>query len=305
MITTLQKRTRKEILLEDLKRFIQREKLTKDTFRFLDRMLFLINLEIQGGSLSKVHIAQIHSWFDNEFLEATVQGRGFMKPNGYPGDYLFLDHIYTNHKSPDPKYRIWDEFVQQHAAPKAVRNRKEYFKKLVFEKALTKSAVNLLNIVSGSGRELLEMYNVLPHKNVNTTCVEIDEKAIKFSRRLNQNHLDKIAYVNSNIFKYRNGKPHDMIWSAGLFDYLNDKAFVLLLKKFKAWLAPKGEIIIGNYNEEYNPSRAYLEVLGEWHLIHRTKEQLYDLAKKAGFSACQIKINNLDDNVILYLHLKN
>ena len=134
--------------------------------------------------------------------------------------------------------------------------------------------------------------------------MEIDEEAIKYSKHLNRNYLNQIEYVNSNIFKYRNSIPQDMIWSAGLFDYLNDKAFVILLKKFKTWLAPKGEIIVGNYNEEHNPSRAYLEVLGDWHLIHRTKDQLYNLAKEADFSDCQIKVNTLDDNVILYLHLK-
>ena len=304
MITTLQKSSRQDILLDDLKQFISEGRLTRENFGHLDRLLFLVNREVQRGGISKSRIAEIHSWFDSQFLEETVQGRGFKKPNGYPGDYLFLDRIYTNHKSSVPRYRIWDEYVQQHAAPDAVRNRKEYFKKLVFEKAWSNSNLNILNIVSGSGRELLELYNVLGHKNVKTTCVEIDDDAIAYSKRLNRNHLERIEYVNSNIFRFRTNSTYDMIWSAGLFDYLNDKAFVALLKKLKVCLALPGEIIIGNYNEDHNPSRAYLEVLGDWHLIHRTKRQLYYLAKAAGFSDCQIKINSLDDNVILYLQLK-
>lgn len=304
MITTLQKKPRQAVAFDDLRGFIQEESLNRGNFRHLDRLLFSINSEVQKGNLSEACISEIHSWFDTEFLEETVQGRGFLKPNGYPGDYLFLDKIYTNHKSLNPKYSIWDEYVQQHAAPNAVRNRKEFFKDLILKKSSSNANIKILNIVSGSGRELLETFNALPSKNLEVTCVEIDEEAIDFSKRLNCDYQDRIAYVHSNIFKYRANKTYDMIWSAGLFDYLNDIAFVLLLKKFRGWLAPKGEIIIGNYNEEYNPSRDYLEILGDWHLIHRTKEQLWELAKRAGFSNHQVKVTHLEDKVILYLHLK-
>lgn len=297
-------KTRLQSVIYDLKRFIREERLNRTNFWQLDSMLFVVNSELKKGKLTNDDISRIRSWFDDEFLRETVHGRGFMKPNGYPGDYLFLDRIYTTHVSKNPKYKIWDEYVQQHAAPKAVRNRKAYFKKLVLERATINSRLNLLNVVSGSGRELCEMYGLLQKGNVNTTCVEIDKEAIDFSMQLNKKYLGNIEYVNSNIFKFRNNKTYDLIWSAGLFDYLNDKAFVLLLRKFKDWLAPKGEIIIGNYNEEHNPSRDYLEVFGDWQLIHRTEERLVELAKNAGFKKHQLKVDRLLDNVILYLRIK-
>ncbi|WP_273568899.1 class I SAM-dependent methyltransferase [Maribacter halichondriae] len=306
MITTtaLQKPSKVDLVIYDLKQFIREERLNKDNFWQLDSMLFVINSELKKGTLTNDGISRIRSWFDSEFLRETIHGLGFMKPNGYPGDYLFLDRIYTRHISKNPKYGIWDEYVQQHAAPNAVRNRKAYLKKLVLEKAADNSRLNLLNVVSGSGRELFELYGQFQVKNVNTTCVEIDQGAINFSKRLNNEYLENINYVHSNVFKFRNNKTYDMIWSAGLFDYLNDKAFVFVLKKFKDWLSPRGEIIIGNYNEEYNPSRDYLEILGDWHLIHRTEAQLISLANEAGLDNCIVKVNRLEDNVILYLSLK-
>ncbi len=303
-ITTLQKPSKLDLVIYDLKRFIREERLNKDNFWQLDSMLFVVNSELKKGTLTNDGISRIRSWFDSEFLRETIHGLGFMKPNGYPGDYLFLDRLYTRHINKNPKYGVWDEYVQQHAAPNAVRNRKEYFKKLVIEKASGNSHFNLLNVVSGSGRELFELYGEFQTKNVNTTCVEIDQGAINFSKRLNNEYLGNINYVHSNIFKFRNNKTYDMIWSAGLFDYLNDKAFVFLLNKFKNWLSPNGELIIGNYNEEYNPSRDYLEILGDWHLIHRTEAQLISLASEAGCDNCSVKVKRLEDNVILYLSLK-
>ena len=109
--------------------------------------------------------------------------------------------------------------------------------------------------------------------------------------------------MHSNVFRYRNRDTHDIIWAAGLFDYLNDKAFVSLLRKFKEWLKEDGEVIVGNYNEAHNPSRDYMEILGDWHLIHRTESQLLALANKAGFGDAEIHVSRMPDNIILYLHI--
>ncbi|MFS4492942.1 methyltransferase domain-containing protein [Maribacter sp. 2308TA10-17] len=304
MITALQKKSTQSIGIELLKQFIEKEYLAYDNFFQLDELLSITAYEYRMGRVSKEEITTLNTSFSQRFLENTLHGRGFLKPNGYPGDYLFLDRIYINHISDIPEYRIWDTYVQQNGAPDAVRNRKEYFKHWVKSKAGFGKDISLLNVVSGSGRELSELYAcTLNCKNVKTTCVEIDDEAIQFSRELNKDHLDHIEYVNSNIFRFKTDNTHDLIWSAGLFDYLDDRAFVFLLKRFRGWLKKGGEIIVGNYNEAHNPSRDYMEILGDWHLVHRTEKQLLKLAIAAGFDENQIHVNRMPDNVILYLHM--
>ena len=250
MITALQKTLIKSIGIELLKKFMENEQLTSTNFYQLDELLSIAANEYRTGIFSKEDLALIHSSFTQNFIENTLHGRGFSKPNGYPGDFLFLDKIYTTSISADSKYAIWDEYIQQHAAPNAVRNRKEYFKHLVKAKTKSGTKFNLLNVVSGSGRELAELYDeISQEQRLHTTCVEIDPEAILFSKELNKAHLESISYVNSNIFKYQGSDTYDFIWSAGLFDYLNDKAFVMLLKRFKTWQREGGEIVIGNFNE--------------------------------------------------------
>lgn len=304
MIAAIHSNENQSVGLELLKQFIENEQLSRTNFYQLNELLAITAYEYRQGRVSREEIVAVNSSFGKDFLENTLHGRGFLKPNGYPGDFLFLDRIYTNHISDNPKYKIWDEFVQQNGAPDAVRNRKEYFKHFAKSKSNSGKEINLLNVVSGSGRELAELYGkMLKLDNVKTTCVEIDEEAIKFSKELNKDHLRHIVYVNSNIFRYKTDETYDLIWSAGLFDYLNDKAFVILLKRFKAWQKKGGEIIVGNYNADHNPSRDYMEVLGDWHLIHRTEEQLLKLAGAAGFTDDEIHVNRMPDNVILYLHM--
>lgn len=298
----LQNNAYKSVGLELLKEFIENEQLSHANFFQLDELLAITAYEYRKGRISKEDVSKISMGFGKEFLENTLHGRGFLKPNGYPGDYLFLDRIYTNHISKNPKYAIWDAYVQQNGAPDAVRNRKEYFKHLVKAKAKSASSINILNIISGSGRELKELYDA-ETTNIHTTCVEIDKEAIEFSKELNKSNLEKIAYVNSNIFRYQTEESFDFIWSAGLFDYLNDKAFVKLLKRFKEWQKKGGEIVIGNYNEAHNPSRHYMEVLGDWNLIYRTGTQLIELAIAAGFMKKDVHVSRMPDNVILYLHM--
>jgi hypothetical protein len=48
-----------------------------------------------------------------------------------------------------------------------------------------------------------------------------------------------------------------------------------------------------------------MEILGDWHLIHRTEAQLLQLAIEAGFKEHQIHVSRMPDNVILYLYMNN
>jgi hypothetical protein len=72
----------------------------------------------------------------------------------------------------------------------------------------------------------------------------------------------------------------------------------------KNWVTKNGEIIIGNFNQNNNPSRGYMELFGEWYLHHRTENELIFLAKEAGFSEIQIHIGKEEEDVNLFLHLR-
>lgn len=239
--------------------------------------------------------------------DKSIMGHIFTKPYGYAGDFHIIDRIYTR-KNLDNHYAKWDQYSLENSAAQAVRNRKSYFQKLMLEKTRNwepGESIELLNVASGPARDLKELYEKLYNKSlINTTCVEMDAKAIAYAKELNKTNLEKINFIQKNIFRYNDTAKYDVIWSAGLFDYFNDKCFVKVLSKMKTWLKEEGEIIIGNFNQDHNPSRKYMELFGDWFLIHRTKEEMIQLAEQAGFDRKNITVKSEAENVNLFLHIK-
>ena len=82
---------------------------------------------------------------------------------------------------------------------------------------------------------------------------------------------------------------YDLIWSAGLFDYLSDRAVVYLLKRLRCSLAEGGHLIVGNFSKEHE-SRAYMEVVGDWLLYHRSVGDLLELGRRGGFERSALRV---------------
>ena len=285
MITAFQQQTKISRTSNDL--FQQLSKLLKGEELDFDSL----SMELKNQPLS--------------FLKNTIQGQALLKPFGYAGDFLMIDKIYLRHINPDPQYGQWDKLFHDQDAPQAVRNRKAYFKNKVSSRLRNRKKVSLLNIASGPARDLLELYNGLSDATqLQTTCVDMDENAIQYAKILNHDYLDHIDFVNKNILRFQAKQKYDLIWSAGLFDYFDDKVFLLLLNRIKKWLKPGGEIIIGNFNADHNPSRKYMEEVGEWFLNHRTAGELVALATKAGFDLESISVGSEPLYVNLFLHIK-
>jgi len=288
--------------LAQAKDLLQRVR-TKEDFRYIDGYIEYINYLIKAGLLAADDIEKLKQAWSPDFLNNTIQGFGLRKPYGYAGDFMIIDKIYRKEVSSIPRFKIWDEYFHEQAAPIAVRNRKDYFISQL-KRVTSKTPISLLNVASGPCRDLLELYTVISnHDAVSTTCVEMDPNAVEYAESVLGKFKNNVEFVNKNIFKYSPTETYDVIWSAGLFDYFDDRAFRLLLKKFKSWVKPNGEIIIGNFNQDHNPSRAYMEIFGEWSLIHRTERQLIQLALDAGYNQEQITVGHEKQNVNLFLHI--
>lgn len=259
---------------------------------------------VSNGEIARETIGQLAQNFGSEFLAETLHGHCLSKPFGYAGDFMIIDKIYTQHHSANTQFRKWDAFFHELSATKAVRNRKDYFKKTLKNRIARHNGkpLDLLNIASGPARDLYELYAQIDPQRLSTTCVDMDENAIRYAGKLNAPYLDRIEFIHRNIFKFRPEKQYDVIWSAGLFDYFDDAGFVAILKRMREWVRSGGEIIIGNFSEN-NPTRAYMELFGEWYLHHRSEEQLQQLALEAGFTTANIRVGKEKEGVNLFLHL--
>lgn len=249
--------------------------------------------------------AALRGAFGEDFLLSTLHGHVLRRPYGYAGDFAIIDKIYTYHVTPDPRYRRWDEFFHSLSAPKAVRNRKRYFKQTLTRLVgqSLKAEVRLLNVASGPARDVAELYAQIDPARLATTCVEMDANAIRHANVLTAPYAARVSFIEKNIFRFETDEKFDVIWSAGLFDYFDDKTFVAVLRRMKTWLAEGGELIIGNFSPN-NPNRNYMELFGNWFLHHRTDEHLAWLASEAGFSPENIFVGQEPEGVNLFVHLR-
>ena len=232
-------------------------------------------------------------------------GFTFQKPHGYAGDFELIDRIYSQRKSKDKNLNKWDSFYHNLEAASAVRNRKKYFKNLMDKVELEHEGGRVLNLGSGPCTDLFEYLKRKSKHNIKLKfeCLDMDPVAIEYGSSVCDNYIDNISFINKNVFRFKPDYKYEIIWSAGLFDYFNDKLFIRLLKRTYGLVTSGGELVIGNFST-YNPSRAVMEVFGQWYLYHRNEEKLIELALLAGIPEKLIEVRQEDEGVNLFLHVK-
>jgi extracellular factor (EF) 3-hydroxypalmitic acid methyl ester biosynthesis protein len=235
-------------------------------------------------------------------IPGTMHGWAYLKPHGYAGDFEIIDRHYLNYVTADPALAAWDRYWQAGAAAKAVRNRKSYFHQLLEQHAHSafSKRIAVLNIASGPGRDVYEFLHRGP-QNVCFECLDQDSRAVEHASALCREHSQRVSFIEANVLKYHPARCYDVIWSAGLFDYFSDRTFKLLLRRLIPSIAPGGQLVIGNFSEN-NPNHHWLHFC-EWHLHHRSGEQLVRLALEAGALRENVTVGKEPEGVNLFLHI--
>ncbi|MBN2414635.1 methyltransferase domain-containing protein [bacterium] len=222
-----------------------------------------------------------------------MHGRTRNKPLGYAGDYLLIDWIYTEKTADNGTGRLFDQLFHSYEAAESVRNRKEYFKKKCDELAhCAGDRFDVLDLGCGSCRDVLETYQESSNgENLFVHCIDNEPEAIEYARSLIEGtpFKNRITIDISNVLRIKTDRTYDLIWSAGLFDYLEERIAVLLLKKLWRLLKPNGKIIFGNFSPK-NPTRNGMELVGKWNLIHRSAEELIGICTKAAIPFREIEV---------------
>jgi len=241
-------------------------------------------------------------WFGPAMSDATLQGRAVRHPRGYDDDFEIIDRIYRRDVSADKALTNWDRFYQRQTAPEAVRNRKAYFHALLDRHAEPGRPLQVLKLANGPGRCLFEWFELHPDAPVQVDCVEGDAAAIAHSVELNRPYLDRVSFTHAEARSYRPHKAYDLIWVPGLFDSFNNGLAVAMIIRLMPSLAPGGQLVIGNFSDR-NPSRNYMELLGECPLYQRSDEQWRELALACGVAPECIRVGGSPGSGHLFLHL--
>ncbi|ROR03192.1 cyclic nucleotide-binding domain-containing protein [Desulfosoma caldarium] len=222
--------------------------------------------------------------------------RAYYKPKGYAGDYLMMEMIYRHEPSGDGKLGfLVDAWCLNAPASRAVRGRRsllaEELKRRVLERTHTSDPIRILNLACGPSRELFDFLKSCPETHrVEATLMDADVEALHYTNTAVNTfpHRATIRYLNDNAVRWALGRtrqelaPQDIIYSAGLTDYLDRRLFTALVRRCYEQLKPEGCLIIGNFSPQ-NPNRAIMDHILQWKLIYRTEKDLRNIFAETPF----------------------
>lgn len=261
---------------------------------FRDLMVYVKLMESKGKSakvdrLKLLFVEKLRKYF----LHGDYINHSLKKPRGYAGDYQIIDAIYQNNPKASGYDRLFDNYFQMSTVSMAVRNRKDDFKKIIHSVAADKKGpIRILNLASGPAREIDETLRSLALKDCDIffDCVEQDQGAIDFAKRLiNDPHRTRFIKQNvsrvalkSNI-EWAMKDRYDLVYSTGLFDYLDYKLSLKLIRNVKRLLKPDGILAISDVRDRFtNPSLFFMEWVGDWNLIYRGDDAFRGIFIDAG-----------------------
>ncbi len=244
----------------------------------------------------------------------SLQLRARSKPLGYAGDHVILTRMWEKSCCDHPLGRLFDRYFLELAAPRAVRTRFRQVASTLIARVLDHvgPSYRVVSVGSGPGIDIQIALSALPagaRNKLHITLLDLDPEALEQAsgRILEFVSEENLICRRENLFRLATNSflateldGTDLIVCTGFFDYLRDDVAVEMLRLFWQCLAPGGQMLVGNF-APHNPTRAYMEWIGNWYLIYRTADELRDLAAQADIPSDQISVQTERTGVDLFL----
>lgn len=236
---------------------------------------------------------------------APIYRQSLFKPLGYAGDYVTMNIAYTNHYQGDSAYakflnRMFCELMISRAAIARVPFFKDWIGRVVGEHP--DRAVSVTSIASGPAREIQDLLSEADAGlRMKVTLFDQDPMALSFAqaaltpfaRRFGENV--SIRYVNGAVKQLVKNPDHfnilknqDLVYTAGLFDYLRADVAAVLFRNLYDLLSPGGYLVVGNLTHECN-SRGFLEYLVDWNIVYRDDREIEDFHRFVKPTRCWLE----------------
>jgi extracellular factor (EF) 3-hydroxypalmitic acid methyl ester biosynthesis protein len=217
--------------------------------------------------------------------------RTYQKPLGYAGDYEMVNMMarppYEGSTLYAKMLNIW--FLKQMPA-EAHRNRLQLLQSILLEESLRVSRVHgrvarIFNLACGPAAEVQAfLAQDTPIPLPQFTLVDFNDETLQHGREVfrqlgtrlgksfavefQKRSVHSILKEFGRIVELSPDKQFDLVYCAGLFDYLPDSVCQRLLEILYSWVAPGGLLLATNVDPS-NPIKYGMEHLLDWHLIYR------------------------------------
>lgn len=249
---------------------------------------------------------------DEEFVrvrsrlhEDPHSSRGFHKPRGYPGDAVLLDLIYETTPIPEDTTPIGEGVYRwccdRTTAFAAVRGRRDHLAALIDETARRRPGARVLSVACGHLREAARSEALNAGGIRELVAFDQDPRSLAVVRAT---AAPVVRPVEGSVSQLLKGKAalgeFDLIYAAGLCDYLPQPVATALTHRLAAMLAPGGTLVLGNFKELWE--RGYMEAVMRWHLLYRTEADV--AAWGEGLTDCRVATYTDAHDVLAYLRVE-
>lgn len=272
------------------------------------------------GSVPKAQQTQYRAFVESQvgryFDCSPFVHRAKKKPLGYAGDYEMMNMLYRDHREGATLFgKAMNVYATQQPSARANINRIGYLGDKI-ARAIAQKPVGRVRIASigcGPAQEIFSFLTKHPELGVRLDIALIDqeERAIAHCERtlapLAASTHARVRVIKESarrlLTDHKLGQALgecDLIYSAGLFDYLADRSFSALLAVLYGALREGGHLAIGNV-AAHNPDRFVLEYLAEWYLHHRSPDDLLALAGQLAPAPSTLSVEAEPTGVNLFL----
>jgi len=255
------------------------------------------------------------------FLGSPFGHRTYHKPIGHAGDYEMMNMIYRNQPEGRSLFEklIHRLLVSQWPA-KSVRNRiAQLGENILNETARAARAgkiARILNVGCGPAREVQDFLRQTPLSNrADFTLIDFNEETLLhagrklveakrgFSRQTEIRTQQISVYELLKRTQRRSGdaEKFDLIYCAGLFDYLAPDTCRALTELWFDSLSPGGLMLVANMTDT-KPFRYFIEFILDWQLIYRNRREILALAPERCREAARVVAEPTSVN--LFLHIR-
>jgi extracellular factor (EF) 3-hydroxypalmitic acid methyl ester biosynthesis protein len=233
--------------------------------------------------------------------------RTYHKPLNYAGDYEMVNMILRDPYEGGSLFaKIVNVCFLKNPPAEAHRNRIDYLRKVIrteTERVMVSGRpAQVFNLGCGPAKEIQD-YLIQDDQCEHTefTLLDFNDETIEHSRdrleELKRRHqrTTTITFQKKSVHQLLKAtvrpdgdlKPgtYDLVYCAGLFDYMSDRICKRLMNIFYSLLAPGGLLIATNVDAS-KPFRHSMEFILEWHLVCRNHEQLAALKPDKAPEGC-------------------
>jgi extracellular factor (EF) 3-hydroxypalmitic acid methyl ester biosynthesis protein len=207
----------------------------------------------------------------------------YSRPRGYPGDAELIDFVY---KHPDTRAlvdaatsagRSVFNVTVNVSGCEAVRRRKEVLARKIDEVASERSNAEVLAVACGHLREAENSVALKEGGIARLLATDQDQISLGKADRYRSTICSNIEVRNltvRNFITARHGLgTFDLVYAAGLYDYLDPRVAARLTSSLFGLLKSGGRLLIPNFLTGLN-QEAYMEVYMDWYLLYRTRAEI-------------------------------